>query len=341
MVIVKNKKSRVAVITLSWNGAVHLKACLDELSKQTFKGFSIYVVDNGSTDDTFDICNIHINNLDLHYTRLRTNLGYAKGNNIGISKALKDDPEYIILLNNDTLPHKNWLEELVEYMDNNNDISLAQGLNFINNKKIDSNGIYLEEGFIPRQRSSGQEIFDWVTPTIGPNAAGAIIRSEIIPDLKYKNQLLDDSFFAYVEDVDLMLRAFSRGYKHGYAKDAMLIHLGSKTGERVIGKKMYWGARNTVRMIYKNITPNVWKIKKRKIIKSQLANLEYLIKTNKILFLYYLFGLAHGIFTLPMYHNKRKHNLNRTTISDNQFLNCLVNSNPPLTNPFKKIRVKL
>lgn len=328
-------KPQVCIVTLSWNGANYLDSCLRSLSKQSFKDFKVFIVDNGSSDNSFDVYKKFSGVLGLSYIRLQKNEGYARGNNIAINKALIDEPDYIILLNNDTVPDADWLFELVRYMDKNKHVSLAQGINYLENNKIDSNGIYLEEGYIPRQRSSGLRDFNWKIPTIGPNAAGAIIQSSAIKKLLYKGQLLDESFFAYVEDVDLMYRATSRGFIHGYAKKARLMHLGSQTGKKVPNKKMYWGARNNIRMIYKNITPGVWKIKRKKIILSQLANLEFLFKTDKKLYFSYLLGIFSGILSLPLYFNKRKCNLLNNILTDDEVLKYLVPSNPPLTNPVK------
>ena len=74
---------------------------------------------------------------------LNKNYGFAKGNNEGITSALKDmSVEFIALLNNDTLVDKNWLKELVNSANKNKNIgAVGSKLIFYDSKKINSLGI--------------------------------------------------------------------------------------------------------------------------------------------------------------------------------------------------------
>src|SRR5690606_39140664 len=83
------------------------RGCLEALSSKTFRPHEVIRVDNGSTDDSLQIAS------GFPFVRtlpLGRNLGFAGGNNRGIEAASGD---YIVLLNNDTRPAKDWLEHLV------------------------------------------------------------------------------------------------------------------------------------------------------------------------------------------------------------------------------------
>jgi len=105
-----NEQPFVSVIIVNYNGAHFLPACLDALQAQTYPPdrFEVIVSDNGSTDHSIDL-------LQNQYAWVRIlknnqNLGFTTGNNVAIQAARG---EYLVLLNNDTAPHPDWLENLV------------------------------------------------------------------------------------------------------------------------------------------------------------------------------------------------------------------------------------
>ena len=90
--------------------------CLQSLEKQTYQNFKIILVDNGSTDNSVNYTRKNFPKVKI--IELTENTGFAKGNNIGISKALEDaNVQNVILLNNDTKVETNFLEKLVDKVD--------------------------------------------------------------------------------------------------------------------------------------------------------------------------------------------------------------------------------
>ena len=93
-----------AIIILNWNGADDTLACLQSLSKAEGK-FVVYVVDNGSSDDSLTRIQAWIDahvNVDVHLVPLGKNYGFARGNNKGLEIARQANPDSYLLLNNDT-----------------------------------------------------------------------------------------------------------------------------------------------------------------------------------------------------------------------------------------------
>ncbi|HDM76863.1 MAG TPA: glycosyltransferase family 2 protein, partial [Deltaproteobacteria bacterium] len=99
---------KASVIVLNKNGSLLLPECLHSLHRQTWTDVEIVVVDNGSIDGSVEFVQEHFP--EVRVVRLEENLGFCKGNNIGIRQA---KGEYIALLNNDTVVDPHWLEELV------------------------------------------------------------------------------------------------------------------------------------------------------------------------------------------------------------------------------------
>lgn len=330
------RKPAVGIIILNWNRRDLTKNCLSSLAGQTYKDFLTIVVDNGSTDGSTE----WLQNQEVILIKNGRNLGFARAINQGTAKALDEDCDYIVSLNNDAVPDKDWLEKLVGYMERHPEIGFAQGASMQSDdkKKFDSSGIYVERGFIPNQRALNRTDPQLEVTAIGPNAAGAVYRASMLKQIQIRQgEYFDNRFFAYVEDVDFNLRCTLRGFKFAFIPGATMYHVGSATGNKIARRKMYWGARNMVWLVYKNAPWPVVRQTGRMILKSHLANLQYLWREQRPNFLPYMWGLLVGIAGCPLFINKRRVNLKSQKISNEEFLKLLTPSNPPLSNPFRRL----
>jgi len=90
----------------------------------------LVVVDNGSRDKTLEILSawqVKMHNFETVIYN-EANKGFAAANNQGITYALKNSPDYIVLLNDDIVVEPNWLNVMIDKMEQNKDIGLAQPL---------------------------------------------------------------------------------------------------------------------------------------------------------------------------------------------------------------------
>ncbi len=110
------ERINTAVVIVNWNGKKLLPVCLSSLLEQTYGGFKIILVDNGSVDGSVKY--VKQNFPEVQVVELSENTGFAQGNNIGISVALQDkNIENVVLLNNDTRVECDFLEKLVGVVD--------------------------------------------------------------------------------------------------------------------------------------------------------------------------------------------------------------------------------
>lgn len=100
---------KVSIVILAWNASHLTKACLESLKPTLRAGDQVIVVNNGSTDDTYD----YLNSVDwILPAHIEDNWGFAAGNNQGAALAEND---VIIFLNNDTLfPDREWIGKLTD-----------------------------------------------------------------------------------------------------------------------------------------------------------------------------------------------------------------------------------
>lgn len=213
-------QKKVSIIILTWNGLAYTKKCLESLlARTTFNNFEVIVVDNGSTDDTVD----YLESLSsVRLIRNGSNLGFTKGNNVGILASVDTD---IVLLNNDiVIEQEDWLERMQNTAYRRQDIGVV-GCRLVNEQRIFLHaGTYIyPETFWGQQIGGGQgEInqYNSVNEVEGVVFASVYIKREVIE----KVGLLDEEFFAYFEDTDYCFRAKERGYRTVCSGDVTLIH---------------------------------------------------------------------------------------------------------------------
>jgi GT2 family glycosyltransferase len=239
----------VSVIIPNYNGSRFLRDCLDSLSRQSFKNFEVIVIDNASTDNSCYLLEQYYPNIKLY--SMDENKGFSEAVNRGIELSCG---KLIALLNNDTKVEDNWLRNLVNCIDSNDKIfsCCSKMIRYHEKNKIDDTGDkYTILGWAYK-RGDGANINKYIKNSdIFSSCAGAAIYRRDILD---KIGGFDDSFFAYMEDVDISYRAKIYGYKNVYCSDAVVYHVGSATsGSRHNAFKVRLAARNNIYLIIKNM----------------------------------------------------------------------------------------
>ena len=252
-----SEKPKLVVIILNWNRYQDTIDCVYALQRQTLKDFVMIIVDNGSWDGSPAILRERFP--DVQIIRNETNLGYAGGNNVGIRAALDMGADYVLLLNNDTLPEEEFLEQLLSGIIGDESIAAAGPKVIWDVEPPMLWGAYLRvtyhknivkaEGWMCPDVSAYSEPAD-VDCVIG---CGIVLSRAAIESVG----LLDEEFFAYHEDIDWCLRARKRGYRIVYVPTALLRHKGSRsTGGGYNSPIMYFGGRNSVLFAKKHAT--IW-----------------------------------------------------------------------------------
>jgi Predicted glycosyltransferases len=112
---------KVYTIVVAYNGEHCIARCLHSLRNSTLKS-KVIVIDNASSDDTLNL--IKTNFQDVELIPQNSNLGFGAANNIGVRIALKDNADYVFLLNQDAYLESDTLENLIEIASENPDIGI-------------------------------------------------------------------------------------------------------------------------------------------------------------------------------------------------------------------------
>lgn len=221
--IEKKALPSIYVIILNWNGWEDSVRCLRSLESVSYPIHSL-LVDNGSTNDS--VKKLLAEFPDLKLIENTENLGFSGGNNVGIYYAIQHEADYILLLNNDTIVDTNFIQPMLQEMEKDATIAAV-------NPKIyflhDKNRLWAAGGSIQfwtafsGNRGRGQidkGQYDEVEPVDFGTGCCLLIRRKALEQIG----LLDESYFAYYEDIDWSLRARNKGYKIVYVPESKIWH---------------------------------------------------------------------------------------------------------------------
>ena len=109
------KKQGICAVVVTYNRKELLKECLTAILGQTHQVTNLVVIDNASTDGTTEMLNAEgfLSNPLIQYHRMKSNTGGAGGFYEGIKRAMLNRPEWVWVMDDDTIPCEDCLEELI------------------------------------------------------------------------------------------------------------------------------------------------------------------------------------------------------------------------------------
>lgn len=267
---------KLSLITINYNGSENTIKLLESLKNQTDKDFEIIVVDNNSKD-VEQLLNYQTSETNIIFIKNERNLGFSGGNNVGIKKALENGSDWVLLLNNDTIPENLLIEHLKANLENKDGII----------------GLSLHEG--GRMALAGK--IEWLKPTLIHITTPDVVNPQVI-NKKHNNDigcryaiggamvvhknvfnkigLLDENYFLYFEDADFSLRALKAKISVEFIRDSMIYHTVSASTKK-LGSPMLlrYHYRNALYFNWKNgpwfikllVWPWSWMIVSKQIIK--------------------------------------------------------------------------
>jgi len=226
------KYPKVFIVILNYNGNDVLKKCLLSVFKNDYPNFEIVLVDNNSSDGSFE--KVKTDFSKVNFIKNEENLGFSAGNNIGIRFALERMADYVLLLNNDVEVEKDFLNRLVSVGEKNPKAGILSPLIFNNETKQ----VWFSGGTINwwRMKSSHEKSVkksdcyesEFIT------GCAMLVKKEVFK----KIGLLDEDFFLYWEDADFSLRAGKAKFKKIVVTSSWVYH--SEKSEKNRKNKVYW-----------------------------------------------------------------------------------------------------
>lgn len=211
-----------------------MASVLDGLREQTVPT-AVCVVDNGSSDGSAEL--VAEAYPEVRLLRLGSNRGFGAALNAG---ARTSEAEILGFLNNDAVPDRRFVEELVRCATSSGAEAIA-GCLVLADGAIDTAGVQVDESLVAYDHLHGEPYppgGDFESP-LGPCGGAAAFRRS--PFLELGG--FDEGFFAYLEDVDLAIRLALAGMRCEIAPDAFAWHrhagtlgAGSAEKNRLLGR---------------------------------------------------------------------------------------------------------
>jgi len=291
----------VSIVIPNFNGKQLLKTCLKSITSQLFADYQVIIVDNGSTDGSVDFLKTH--HPDIIIVAFQSNRGFSVAVNAGIKRS---SGNYILLLNNDTELDPAFLSEIVEAFQSNPKIDFCapKMLNFYNRTILDGVGDgFLRGGVNYRIGTLERDVDLFNTPRIvfGACAGAAVYKRDFFD----KAGFFDEDFFAYLEDLDINLRAARLGLTCSYVPTARIFHMGSATtGSSFNLFTIRHTTKNIINVLIKNFTALELMFSLPRIVIHQLVWLLILAKRSQMKA--YVQGIYLALISFPKMWAKRK-----------------------------------
>jgi GT2 family glycosyltransferase len=235
----------LSIVIVSWNVCDLLRACLAsiEASREDLR-VEVIVVDGGSNDGSPEMVRVAFPEVELVVKK--ENLGFPKGNNIGISRS---SGRYVMLLNPDTEVVDEALGEMLAFADAHPDVGVigAQLLNPDGSVQSSrrrfptlATGVFESTWLQPIAPKSILRYFyvedlpdDKVTDVDWVTGACLLARRDVVDAVG----LLDEDYFMYSEELDWCRRIKDAGWRVVYFPAAQIIHHVGKSSEQAVTER--------------------------------------------------------------------------------------------------------
>jgi len=274
--------TNVFVIIVNWNGKEDTLDCLRSLKDVAYPQWTIVVVDNASSDGSVETFRSKFP--DIMILEQKNNLRFAGGNNVGIKYAMEHGAEAVLLLNNDTTVHPDFLTHLAERLHDESSAGMVVPKIYYHR---DKNRIWFAGGEISfwtgtmnhtgiREIDRGQHdklrMIDYAT------GCCVLVRSSAIE----KVGVLDDSYFIYTEDADWSMRVRKAGFTILYEPAAKIWHkLSVSAGGHLSSFKMRNKFVSNMRFFVRYASWYHWLVFPwMSLVANGMAALKYLLKAR-------------------------------------------------------------
>lgn len=241
------KKGLVSVIIVTLNNLDWLKKCLKALKEQNYKNIEIFVVDNGSSDNTVNYLKKYMP--EINCIESGGNIGFGRASNLALKKA---KGEYVLIYNDDAICETDFIKKLVLRIKNDPSIGAIQGTLLFADRRniIESAGAYLTPTGILIKDFGGEFNEKLALEKEVFNANLPLIRMSVLNKVGF----FDDDYFLYFEEADLCWRIWLSGNKILYYPHAKIYHARGVTTKRLQAPVIVESTfRNRINSLMKNL----------------------------------------------------------------------------------------
>jgi GT2 family glycosyltransferase len=248
--------THVTIAILNWNGKDWLEKFLPSVTATSHPSHEVLVIDNGSTDDSISF--LEANYPSVRVEKLDQNYGFTGGYNRSL--AFIESP-YIALLNSDVEVEPDWLQPLVQVLEEDEKVASVQPKIRAHHDKsvfeyagaaggfIDILGYPFCRGRIFDTVEKDQGQYEELSEIFWATGACCVVRKKVVEEIG----LFEESFFAHMEEIDFCWRAKNHGYKVMYQPQSVVYHVGGGALPQGSPRKTYLNVRNSLSCMFLNL----------------------------------------------------------------------------------------
>ncbi|MCG3121118.1 MAG: hypothetical protein ALAOOOJD_04072 [bacterium] len=314
----------VSIIIPHWRGQKILQRALSSLRRLSYRPVEILLIDNGCDDGSVQSAQQEFP--EIRVLAIGKNIGFAGGCNFGMERAAG---KYVLLFNDDAEATPDFLEPLVELMENNPQIAACQpkirSLEFP--EKFDyagANGGFLDvfgfpfcrgRIFMTLEADRGQ--YDDVCELFWASGACCLLRQSALQ----QTGLLDVDFFAHMEEIDLNWRLHLAGYRVVSVPRSVVRHHAGSTLHPDKPFKIYLNHRNSLIMMMKNYSARLlWWVLPGRILLDMVAFGYRVFHLDFQRALAIVRAGAHVLWHLRSIQNRRRQTQQQRRLSDREMM---------------------
>src|SRR5690606_10604989 len=212
-------KVKIYTIIVTYNGEKWVRKCLETVSKSSIRT-EIIVVDNDSKDDTLNIIEKKFPEVIL--LKQTKNLGFGQANNIGIAYALKQNADFVFLLNQDAYLQPDTIEKLIDVSNNNLEFGIISPIH------LNGDANKLDKNFFNYLKTNDTLFYDALKGDFSKsiyelpfvNAAAWLLPRKTLETIGG----FDPIFYHYAEDDNYCQRVLYHGSKIGVIPNCYVLH---------------------------------------------------------------------------------------------------------------------
>ena len=206
---------KVIAVVVTYNRKELLKEAIEALLNQDYNNCEILVVDNASTDGTREYIDELLKDTRVHYENTGANLGGAGGFNYGMKRACQMGCDFVWVMDDDCIVHKDSLTELL-----NADKQLNGNYGFLSSKVLWKDGSICKMNIPKKTFSTWLKEFDKPVQEIAmASFVSLFIKTNIIKEMG----LPIKEFFIWTDDWEFT-RRISRKYKSYFISKSIVTH---------------------------------------------------------------------------------------------------------------------
>ena len=232
-------EKKVCIIILSYKNYEMTLQMIKQIKQLSYKNYEILVIDNNSPDNTSEMLDIYKNELGYKLIINKDNLGYAKGNNIGIKYSIDNGFVYSWVINNDLIINdKDILQKFINTSEEQLNAAIVGPKIFDLNQNVCS-PYYKRPSFwdmtfgIKSYSSKRKKMVDNRMEVYRLHGCCLFMKNDMIKQVG----LFDPSTFLYCEEEILAEKLLKLNYHSYYDSSINIIHMESSTIGINRGKK--------------------------------------------------------------------------------------------------------